>query len=260
VEALRRATPEPWWWRYDLNDEPTDRAEAGAIAKMTDTDGSGSSADAREAERERLALWLGQMVSELAGQRGDELAELRAQAVALAQRFRDAGEDQIARKLLLVTRLRASAGRRQEWLPVDYAILATAVFLLMWREHISVRAACRRLADRSIDRSWFLVFDCVVAARHRPTEHALYEQFRIWLRTHKSSISELKDLAKANGGVLPDAGLPPHLLQALSDAHAWFTWVNERVPSIEGPNSRKFRERQARQGQQHRPRTACPRE
>jgi hypothetical protein len=226
---------------------------------MTNADSSGSSADAREAERERLALWLGQMVSELAGQRGDELAELRAQAAALAQRFRDAGQDQIARKLLLVTRPRASAGRRQEWLDLDYALLATAVFLLMWRERLSARGACRRLADMSGDRSWFLIFDKVVAARHRPTEHALYEQFRSWLGKHGSSIHELKGLAKANGGVLPDAGLPPRLLQALSGAYDWFNWVNERVPSIEGPNSRKVRERQAAQSRAQRSGIAPPR-
>ena len=207
---------------------------------MTDALGSGGSADTTEAERERLALWLGQMVAELAGQREDKLAELRAQAAHLAERFREAGEDRIARKLLLLTRPRASAGRRQEWLPLDHAILAIAVILLMWRDRLSVRGACRRLADRSIDRSWFLVFDSVVAARHRPTEHALYEQFRIWLRNHKSSISELNGLAKANGGVLPDADLPPHLLRAFLDAHAWFNWVNDRVPASKGPIRASF--------------------
>jgi hypothetical protein len=103
-----------------------------------------------------------------------------------------------------------------------------------------------------------LVFDKVVAARHRPTEHALYEQFRSWLRKHRSSINELNGLAKANGGVMPDAGLPPHLLQALADAYEWFKWVDERIPKIEGPYSRKLRERRAAQSRAHRSRTAPP--
>lgn len=120
---------------------------------MTDADGSDGGAEAREAERDRLAVWLGQMVAELAGERRDPLAELRAQAAELAKRFREAGEVRIAEKLLRLTRPRASAGRRQEWLDLDYALLATAVFLLIWRERLSARGACRRLADMSGDRS-----------------------------------------------------------------------------------------------------------
>ena len=121
--------------------------------KMTDADGSDGGAEAREAERDRLAVWLGQMVAELAGERRDPLAELRAQAAELAKRFREAGEVRIAEKLLRLPRPRASAGRRQEWLDLDYALLATAVFLLIWRERLSARGACRRLADMSGDRS-----------------------------------------------------------------------------------------------------------
>jgi hypothetical protein len=226
---------------------------------VTDEDSSATTAGAgKAAEREQLALWLGQMVAELAGLRDDHLAELRAHAAELAKGFREAGEDRIAEKLLLLTRPRASRGRRQEWLDLDYALLANAVFLLMWRERLSARGACRRLADMTTDRSWLLVFDNVVAARHGPKEHALYEQFRTWLRKNGSSIKELKDLTKANGGVLPDADLPPHLLLALLNALAWFKWVDERIPKIEGPRSRKLRERKAAQSRAQRSRTAPP--
>jgi len=105
----------------------------------------------------------------------------------------------------------------------------------MEREDLSARGACERLADQTIDRTWLLVFDKVVAARHRPTAHALYEQFRLWLQSRGSSISELNSLRR--GRHFPVQAFPPHLAAAAADIKWWLEWLIQVTPTLMGPQA-----------------------
>jgi len=105
----------------------------------------------------------------------------------------------------------------------------------MEREDLSARGACERLADQTIDRTWLLVFDKVVAARHRPTAHALYQQFRLWLQSRGSSISELNSLRR--GRHFPVQAFPPHLAAAAADIKWWLEWLIQVTPTLMGPQA-----------------------
>ena len=135
-----------------------------------------------------------------ADERENRLADLREEGTRLAERFRRAGEERIAKRLLDLMQPRRRRGRpREPTGPFYDLVLDVEVVFLMLEEGISAHAACKRLADPTYLRCVVLESERCVVTFRRWNAHALYERFRQRLRNQGLFISELNGLLRGAG-------------------------------------------------------------